>query len=125
MIRASAALTRQAQDFFHTYLVGIVKWDEVEFSAKEKNVNPPPETWARNSRGRRIRPERLEGKHRAIVRMQFRIWDLTIEGPNEHPPLGWLTLRDHETLEGPLDPATWKIFGQHIQKKHKELSDVV
>jgi hypothetical protein len=125
MIRALAALTRQAQEFFHTYLVGIIAWDEVEFAPRERNENPPPAMWARNRRGRRIRPDRLEGKHRAMLRMEFGLWRMTVEAPSEHPPLGWLTLEGAETLEGPLDAATWKRFGDHIKEKHKELTDAV
>lgn len=121
MIRARAALTRQAQDFFHTYLVGLYGWDDVEFMPAEKNDRPQPEI---NSRGRRRRPERPEGKYHATVEMEFGIWRLTIEGPNEHPPLGWLTLEAGEKIEGPLDAATWRQFGEHIQKTHKEMKNV-
>lgn len=124
MIRPLAALTRQVQDFFHTHLVGIYRWDEVAFGAREKNINPPPETWERNSRGRRIRPEPKEGKYHAAIRLQFGVWDLTIEGPNEHPPLGWLSLQGFEKLEGPLDAATWKRFGEHIKAIHEEHQNV-
>lgn len=122
MIRPIAALTRQAQDFFHTYLVGIFPWDEVQFAPAEKNEKPQPEI---NARGRRRRPERAEGKYHAKLVLEFGIWRLTIKGPTEHPPLGWLVLEAHETLEGTLDPATWKRFGEHIRQTHKEISNVV
>lgn len=124
MIRPLAALTRLAQDFFHTYLVGIYRWDEVSFLPPERQEKAQPFT---NKRGRRVRPEQPEGKFHAIVRMEFPvggIWRLTIEGPQEHPPLGWLTLEAHETLEGPLDAATWKRFGQHIKETHQEIANV-
>lgn len=112
MIRPLAALTRQAQDFFHTHLVGIYAWDDVSFSPPEKTDKPVPFI---NHRGRRVRPELPEGKFHAVVEMEFGIWRLTIEGPNEQPPLGWLTLEAHEKLEGPLDAATWKKFAEHIK----------
>lgn len=121
MIRARAALTRQAQDFFHTYLVGLYGWDEVKFRPPEKNERPTPEMTAR---GRRRRPERPEGKFHALVEMEFGIWRLTIEGPNEHPPVGWLTLEAGEQIEGPLDAATWRRFGQYIKETHEEMKNV-
>lgn len=121
MIRARAALTRQAQDFFHTHLVGLYRWDDVSFSPPEKQDKPVPFI---NARGRRQRPERPEGKFHAIVEMEFGIWRLTIKGPNEHPPLGWLTLEAGEIIEGPLDAATWKRFAEHIKEKHQEMKNV-
>lgn len=121
MIRPLAALTRQVQDFFHTYLTEIFKWDQVEFAPPEKNEPPPPEI---NARGRRRRPERTQGKYHERLRMEFGIWRLTVEGPNEHPPLGWLTLEGREIIEGPLDSTTWKKFGEHIRENHREIEDV-
>ena len=125
MIRAIAALTRQAQDFFHSHLLGLYRWDDVEFMPLEKNVRIPPEMWERTSRGRRIRPERQEGRHHVERKLRFGIWDLTISGPSEHPPLGWLILSGHETIEGPLDAATWKRFADHIKEHHEEIENVV
>lgn len=114
MIRANAALTRQAQDFFHQHLVGIYRWEEATFSPPERNEKP--EIFL-TPRGRRRRPERPEGKYHAIVRMEFGIWRLTIEGPNEHPPLGWIELDGHGTIEGPLDSATWERMAALIKEK--------
>lgn len=122
MIRANAALTRQAQDFFHTHLVGLFRWDETKFAPPEKDEPVAPALWDRNRRGRRVRPER-QGKYHDRVELEFGIWRLTIEGPNEHPPLGWLTLEAHEIIEGPLDPATWKQFGEHIRENHREIEN--
>lgn len=121
MIRANAALTRQIQDFFHRHLVGIYRWDDVEFAPPERNEKPVAQ---RNSRGRMRRAERPEGKFHAIVRIEFSIWRLTVEGPNEHPPLGWLELDGHGTVEGPLDSATWDRAGALIKKKHEEFQNV-
>lgn len=120
MIRPLAALTRQAQDFFHTHLVGVYSWDEVSFAPAEKQDKPTP---FRDHRGRMRRPEPPEGKFHAIVEMEFGIWRLKIEGPNEHPPLGWLTLDAGEIIEGPLDSATWKKFAAHIKEKREELNE--
>lgn len=121
MIHARAALTRQAQEFFHTYLVGLYVWDDVSFSPPEKHDKPVPLV---NARGRRVRPERPEGKFHAVVQMEFGIWRLTIEGPNEHPPLGWLALEAGEVIEGPLDAATWKQFAAHIKERELQCSQI-
>ncbi len=121
MIRARAALNRQAQDFFKAYLLDLYRWETVSIAPPDRNEQPKPEM---NSRGRRRRPERPEGKYHATIQIEFGIWRLTIEGPNEHPPLGWLTLEAGEKIEGPLDAATWRQFGEHIQKTHKEMKNV-
>jgi hypothetical protein len=125
MIRALAALTRQAQEFFHSHLVGLYRWEDVEFMPLEKNVRVPPEQWVRTSRGKRIRPAPMEGRHKAERQMRFGIWDLTIAGPSDEHPIGWLVLSGHETIEGPLDMVTWKRFGDHIKQHHEEIENVV
>jgi hypothetical protein len=121
MIRPLAALTRQVQEFFHKELIGIFVWDDILFSPPEKNETPQTSV---NRRGRRHRPERAEGKYHAMLQIEFGIWRLKVEGPTEHPPLGWLTLDAADVLEGPLDAATWKQFGSHIRKKHEEIKNV-
>lgn len=120
MIRPLAALTRLVQQFFHSHLVGVYDWDEVEFAPREKTVVAPVAEWPRNGRGKRIRPEQLEGKFAAVLQLRFGPWDLTVEGSSEHPPLGWLTLKGFETIEGPLDTATWDKFAEHIKQNHME-----
>lgn len=121
MIRPIAALTRQVQQLFHDHLVGLYRWDDAKFAVRERNVNIPPEQWERNRRGRRIRPERLEGRYHAVLQVQFGVWDLSVEGPNERPPLGRIKLSDgHEATEGPLDPATWALIGKRITSHHME-----
>lgn len=124
MIRPLAALTRQVQEFFHTELVGIFKWDEVVHSLPEKHV-PPDTNYVLNERGRRRRRERPEGRFHAKLEMEFGLWRLTVEGPTEHPPLGLLTLDGPETIDGPLDPATWKRFAALIKKHQEEFSNVI
>lgn len=123
MIRPLAALTRQIQECFHTYLVGVVRWEDVEFNPRKKVERTEPKTWPRNRRGGLVRPEFQDGKYHVALRMQFGVWDLEVEGPSEHPPLGWVRLTGHGTVEGPLDPATWKNIAEHI-KKHMEIDHV-
>jgi hypothetical protein len=56
--------------------------------------------------------------------IEFGIWRLVVEGPTERPPVGWLTLDGHGELEGPLDTAVWRRFGEHIKAKHEEMKNV-
>lgn len=95
------------------------------FAPKEKNEKPEIVTTAR---GRRRRTERAEGKFRAIVQMIFPgpdgVWQLSIEGPNEHPPLGWITLDGPDIVEGPLDSMTWDRIGETIKKINEEFRNV-
>lgn len=123
MIRALAALTRQIQECFHAHLVGVVRWEEVQFGPRKRVEKTPPSDWKRNKRGGLIRPEFQDGKYHVALHLQFGVWDLEVEGPSEHPPLGWVRLTGHGTVEGPLDPATWKNIAEHI-KKHMELDHV-
>lgn len=121
MIRPIAALLRQAQDLFQMKLVGIYRWDDVKIAPKEKTEQPKP---YRTSRGRIRRDERPEGRYHASVSIEFGLWGLVIEGPNEHPPLGWIKLDGPDIVEGPLDPATWTRIGDCIKQKHEEMKNV-
>lgn len=126
MIRPLAALTRQVQDFFHGHLVGIYRWEDAVFLPRERNEKPPPETWPRTKRGRRVRPEGLEGRWHHVLRLSFGPYDLEVTGPAEHPPLGNVVLfdgaarTDDDTVEGPLDPATWEKIAGRIKTDHAE-----
>lgn len=123
MIRGLAALTRQVQDMF-LHLVGVYSWEDVEFSPPEEVRKPLPETWPRNTRGRRRRPDMPEGKYEQQIRMQFGVWDLEVEGPVKHPPLGWIRLGGAATFEGPLDSETWKAVIRLIKQHHEEVKNV-
>jgi hypothetical protein len=121
VIRPNAALTRQAQEMFRNHLVGCYGWEEVTFAPPEKNERPQPFI---TPRGRRRRAEPAEGKYRHLVCMEFGIWQIRIEGPEEHPPLGWIMMDGRGEIEGPLDPETWNKIGRHIKTKHEELKNV-
>jgi hypothetical protein len=125
LIRALSALTRQVEEFFHQHLIGLYRWDEVEFMPVEKTERIPPDQWERTSRGKRIRPEPPEGRYHAERSLRFGMWDLTISGPSERPPLGWLVLKGHETVEGPIDASTWGRFAEYIKKHHEENENAV
>lgn len=121
MIRANAALTRQAQEMFHRHLLGCFSWEDVMFAPAERTEKAHP---VFNERGRKRRGESPEGKYRQIIAMEFGIWQLRIEGPVEHPPLGWVMLDGRGEIEGPLDPAVWDKIGQHIKTKQEEFQNV-
>ncbi len=120
MIRPLLALTRQVQEFFHAHLIGHYRWDDVEFRPRERIVRPSPETWARNKRGKRIRPDTIDGKHHNAIELSFGLWDLLVEGPDEHPPLGWIRLGGLDAHEGPLDPSTWNEIAERIKQSDLE-----
>lgn len=124
MIRAIAALRRQIQECFHTHLVGLYRFEDVQIEPRRKMDRPPPSEWKRNRRGGLIRPDIEPGKHHVSLRLQFGVWDLEVDGPSEHPPLGWVRLTGHGEVEGPLDPATWKRIADHIKSVHKEFEHV-
>lgn len=127
MIRPLAALTRQAQDMFHQHLVGFARWEDVEFLPRERNIVIPPDLWARTKRGRRIRPERPEGKFHHILKLRFGAYDLTVAGPAERPPAGLVELfdgADDNAVEGPLAPETWLKIAEHIKKNFEERKNV-
>lgn len=122
MIRAQLALTRQAQDMFRAHLVGVIGWEEVAFSPRNKRQVVPMASLSRLER-RRIREDRPEGKFEQEVCLRFGVWEIRIQSPTDHPPLGCVTLTGDTTIKGPLDPATWDKIGQHIKQKNEELKN--
>ncbi len=112
MIHPRMSLTRIAQEFFHTHMVGIFKWDQIEHA--------PPDKITKNdiALAKANGLDRPDGKFREMIRMQFGQYDLMIESANEHPPLGriLLTGRGRDPVEGPIDPTTWTKIANHIKQ---------
>lgn len=123
MIRANLALFRQAQEMFRAHLVGVFSWEQVEFSPRTKRLVKPMADMSRRER-RNARRDRPEGKYEQEVRLQFGIWEILIQSPADHPPLGNVVLTGAAEVSGPLDPATWDRIGQTIKQKTEELRDV-
>lgn len=106
-MRPGAALARQAREFFFANLVGVYNWDNVKIS--------PPEEHPEHD-GRRVltRDSKIlaDSKHREMVRIVFRPWELLISSSEEHPPCGQIVLRfgdvaPLEVVSGPIDQETW------------------
>lgn len=112
MIRPRSALTRQVQEFFHHHLVGVFKWDDIEF-VKPERVDLPAD-----AAQRREMQAAHEDKFHERIAMSFGRYDLVVESPSEKPPLGLAKLKlGAKVVEGPLDPSTWSIFGNFIRKE--------
>ena len=117
MIHPRMALTRVTQEFFHTHLIGIYKWDQVEHAPPDRITKSDIDLALREGR------ERPDGKFREMLRMQFGDYDLMVESSNEAPPLGRIVLTGRDdTVEGPIDPSTWARIAAHIkQSKRSEI----
>lgn len=114
MIRARSQLLRLLQVLFERHLRGLYRWGEVEIGAAE-NALPEP--------GRR---HNKFGKYRESVTVMFGPFVLTIESPNEKPPLGQISLdtMGDRHLFNSLDEADFDKVGSIIVKYHKEFSNV-
>jgi hypothetical protein len=93
------------QDFFHRHLLGVFKWDDIEFEPKEK---------IEVMRGE----EQPDDKYHERLRMRFGRYDMIVESPGCSPPLGLATLRaPGAALSGPLDDRTWQQFSEFIHQQ--------
>jgi hypothetical protein len=107
MISARHALLRQAQQYFHMHLLGVVKWDDV---IVDKPIPIPP-----------VRGNREQGKFKDIVVTHFNGFRMELIGPFESDePLGLIKLsRGDNWFEGTLDAVTWSRAADFI-KRHKQ-----
>ena len=76
MISARHAMLRQAQEYFHALLLGVVRWDDVEV---DKAIPVPS-----------IRGQRDQGTIRDLVVARFNGFKMELAGPfeDERWPLG-------------------------------------
>lgn len=110
MIHARTALFRQAQDFFHSHLVGLYRWDDVDHSRPQKVEKIP---------GKALEA----GKTHDKIEMRFGPFSLTVSGPFEDPkyPCGLILVQTGaQSLEGPLDSATWDRAAGFIKEHNSE-----
>ena len=106
MIHARAALISHIRTFVETELSGMVNYDQLEHYIPEQSEKIP---------GKRAN---IFGKYREIATVRFGNYELTVKSPNESPPLGEaaLTFLGGRST-GPLDIATWKLFGAIIRTR--------
>jgi hypothetical protein len=105
------ALLRQAQEYFHALLLGVVNWDDVRV---DKAVPIPP-----------VKGNRDQGKERDIVSASFNGFRMELLGPfeNEHWPLGCVKVsRGGHSFSGPLDALTW-VYVANFIREHKPEGD--
>jgi hypothetical protein len=123
MIRSDSALLRHAQDFFLSDLVGLYTWGDVRIAPPEVRPGIPPNV---DYRERRRQMESRVGMGRNVeqARIVFKPWELLIYSSNERPPLGEVSLREADNINGgvlvsgPIDAATWKKIGEWIRSSH-------
>ena len=110
MLHARSQLMRLLQGFFETHLRGLYRWGEVQFHVTEEVE--------KLANGRRS----PFGKFKEVVSVRFGDYDLTVESPNERPPLGLIMLTGpHGTVEeNSLDDAVLDRFADIIKAHHKE-----
>lgn len=116
MIRTRNALSRQVQDFFHSHLLGIYRWDDVEHS-RPQDVDRPEDHKERAARGW------FRGQTHDRVEMRFGPFSLSVTGPfeDEKYPCGQIVIRSGPlSLEGPLDPTTWDRVSGFIKEHNTE-----
>jgi hypothetical protein len=113
MISARHAMLRQAQEYFHTLLLGVVKWDDVEV---DKAIPVPS-----------VCGQRDQGTIRDLVVARFNGFKMELAGPfeDERWPLGRISVvRGPWSIEGPLDAVTWQRVAEFVKdQKIKGESD--
>lgn len=116
MISARNALFRQTQEFFHSHLLGIYRWDDVEHS-RPQTIDRPEGVKERREQSW------YRGKTHDKVEMRFGPFSLTVTGPfeDEKYPCGLISVQTGRlSLEGPLDSATWDRAASFIKEHRSE-----
>ena len=106
MISARHAMLRQAQEYFHALLLGVVKWDDVEV---DKAIPVPS-----------IRGQRDQGTIRDLVVARFNGFKMELAGPfeDERWPLGRISVvRGPWSIEGPMDAVTWQRVAEFVKEQ--------
>ena len=104
MISARHAMLRQAQEYFHALLLGVVRWDDVEV---DRPIPIPP-----------VRGYRDQGLVRDLVVARFNGFKMELASPFDDVgwPMGRVSVtRGPWSIEGPLDAATWQRIAEFIK----------
>ena len=106
MISARHAMLRQAQEYFHALLLGVVKWDDVRV---DRAVPLPP-----------IRGHRDQGATRDLVVAWFDNFRLELASPfeDEEWPLGRISITHGPwSISGPMDARTWERVAEFVKEQ--------
>jgi hypothetical protein len=104
-VRQRNALYRQAEDFFHRYLLGLYSWDQCKAAVARKVDRLPGKS-----------PE--QGKFHDEVRLSFGPFELEMLGPFESDrfPCGRICITCGQVaIDGPIDEQTWKMAADFIK----------
>lgn len=116
MIRTRNALSRQVQEFFHSHLVGLYRWDDVEHGRASPIDRP-------ESHRERAEQQWFRGQTHDRIEMWFGPFNLTVLGPFEDAahPCGLIVIQTaQDSLKGPLDPSTWDKVSGFIKEHNAE-----
>lgn len=108
MINTRHALLRQAQEYFHTYLLGTVPWDKV---IVDKPIPIPS-----------VRGNREQGKFKDLVVAHFDGFRMEILGPFEDDkwPIGRVKVSHGGSyFEGTLDALSWARAAEFIKEQKR------
>ena len=106
MISARHAMLRQAQEYFHALLLGVVRWDDVEV---DKPIPIPS-----------VRGQRDQGMVRDLVVARFNGFKMELASPFDDVgwPMGRVSVtRGPWSIEGPLDAATWQRVAEFVKEQ--------
>jgi hypothetical protein len=109
MISARIALLRQAQEYFHMLLLGVVKWDDV---VVDKAIPIPA-----------VKGQRDQGKFKDLVVAHFNGFRMELISPFESDdwPLGRVKVtRGAFSVHGPLDARTWDMVADFIKREKQQ-----
>lgn len=109
MISERMALLRQAQEYFHQLLLGVIRWDDV---LVDKAIAIPA-----------IKGNREQGKFKDLVITHFNGFRMEMIGPFESDdwPQGRVKVSCRgETIEGPLDAMTWVRVADFIKQQKQQ-----
>ena len=97
-------------------LRGLYRFDDVAFMPAEPAILP--DGWPEYRRP-------PLGKYRELVLIRFGLYDLEVQSPVCHPPLGLIMLTHADGVEtGPLDSTVWKRIGKFIRHRERKLAHV-
>lgn len=118
MIRVLEMYRRSLREFVARELNGLVDWPAVQIDPPEENSRwdgprgsvPDRPTRDRDGRWREVLTARFPTLHHGLM--------ISIESPNERPPMGRIALHGPEDIAmvGPMEAATWEAMGVRMRE---------